>query len=264
MITKEDIVKLHVENRISLAKIANQYGIKKWKIYRLSREHKIKTIYFKKDILDRNKIIKLYLSGLSVPKIVSLLGIKSFHPVYDIVREEKIIRNMSECHLGQKAYNKGKKMTLEQRKKLSQSRMGKYKGKDNPNWKNGLSKLSNNPKRQVIGYNEWRINVKKRDGKCLECGSVKKLVSHHIVPVRNITDINLLTDMNNGICLCKKCHIKTIYREKEYEIFYRALLEKAVNSGKTLTDKAEGNPDLSSEGQKVSEKEQRLESESQQ
>lgn len=53
-------------------------------------------------------------------------------------------------------------------------------------------------------------------------------------------------------------------KEEEFEKFYKGLLEKAVNSGEVQTGKAEDNPERSSEGQKVSENVQRLESESQQ
>ena len=46
----------------------------------------------------------------------------------------------------------------------------------------------------------------------------------------------------NRIKYCKKTHRK----EKQYETFFQEILKKAVNSGKPLTDDAEGNPEPSS------------------
>ena len=213
----------------------------------------------------KKEIIRLYIEEkLSAPKITKKLNLKSYHPVYDILREEDLVRDMSECHKGQMAWNKGRKKPLKERLKISKSRKGKYTGKDNPNWKGGKVRTNKDPKRYTFQYKNWRKQVKARDKKCLECGSINNLHAHHITPIRDINDLNLLYDVNNGITLCKDCHKKTYLREKKYEKFYRGLLEKTVNSGKVLTDNAEDNPEPSSEGQKVSEKVQRLDSESQQ
>ena len=42
--------------------------------------------------------------------------------------------------------------------------------------------------------------------KCEICKNKNNLISHHILPVK--THPHLQADVDNGICLCKTCHIK--------------------------------------------------------
>lgn len=52
---------------------------------------------------------------------------------------------------------------------------------------------------------EWSIEVRRLKGNnCLECGKPFNSV-HHIIPVA--ADKSLAFDINNGIPLCKDCHI---------------------------------------------------------
>jgi len=54
-------------------------------------------------------------------------------------------------------------------------------------------------------YFTWNGAVKLRDNYlCRRCGSDDNLVSHHIIPVSEAPEF--VTDINNGICLCEKCH----------------------------------------------------------
>lgn len=50
----------------------------------------------------------------------------------------------------------------------------------------------------------WSIKVKERDCKCLKCGKKTDLQAAHIFPR---TKINTRFDINNGITLCKRCHL---------------------------------------------------------
>jgi DNA-binding XRE family transcriptional regulator len=264
---RKEIITKHIKNRISQAQLAKEYGISKCTICEIIKKSGKKTPYFKKEKIDKDFVLKEYVEKRkSAVKISKELNV-SVHPIYDILREAGVVRSFSECHIGHKAYNKGKRMSVEQRVKLSKKRKGKYLGKENPNWKGGKVRTSDDERRKSLEYKWWRRAVKDRDGwKCMECGEEdkRKLHSHHIKPVRNVDDIKLLTDINNGITLCKKCHYKTYLKEEKFEKFYKGLLEKAVNSGEVLTNNAEDNPERSSEGHKVSENVQRLESESQQ
>lgn len=49
----------------------------------------------------------------------------------------------------------------------------------------------------------WAKKVKKA-GKCAICGSKERLEAHHIIPWE--CSITGRTDINNGMCLCHKCH----------------------------------------------------------
>ncbi|MBO4516044.1 HNH endonuclease [bacterium] len=52
---------------------------------------------------------------------------------------------------------------------------------------------------------DWAEQVIKRDRNCVICGSKQDLEAHHIFKVNNYDDAYL--DLNNGIALCRKCHL---------------------------------------------------------
>jgi len=56
----------------------------------------------------------------------------------------------------------------------------------------------------------WSIKVKERDCKCLKCGKKTDLQAAHIFPR---TKINTRFDINNGITLCKRCHLYWAHKE---------------------------------------------------
>jgi hypothetical protein len=64
--------------------------------------------------------------------------------------------------------------------------------------------------RSQIAYKKWRMAVYERDGfKCCECGSKKNLNAHHIIHWARLEKGDPLKfDINNGVTLCKKCHLK--------------------------------------------------------
>lgn len=54
---------------------------------------------------------------------------------------------------------------------------------------------------------QWSTKVKERDGHlCQNCGSTKHLHAHHIKPRAMFPELSLV--LENGITLCKECHIK--------------------------------------------------------
>lgn len=54
----------------------------------------------------------------------------------------------------------------------------------------------------------WSKEVKRRDGnKCVLCGTTEGLQAHHIKPV--ILYPEYKNDLDNGITLCRACHLKT-------------------------------------------------------
>ena len=55
-------------------------------------------------------------------------------------------------------------------------------------------------------YRNWRKAIFKRDNYvCKLCGDSKKICSHHILEAQEYP--NKKYDKNNGITLCKTCHI---------------------------------------------------------
>lgn len=65
----------------------------------------------------------------------------------------------------------------------------------------------------ISTYQRWRKKIVSA-GKCDVCGSKQKLAAHHL---NNFADHpELRTDINNGVCLCAKCHIEfhKVYSKK--------------------------------------------------
>src|SRR5215470_3994735 len=57
------------------------------------------------------------------------------------------------------------------------------------------------------GLNRWSREVRERDGyECKKCGAKEYLEAHHIIPWKN--DKSLKYDLDNGITICRSCHIK--------------------------------------------------------
>lgn len=109
----------------------------------------------------------------------------------------------------------GKKKTLEHRLNMSRGRTGKYAGKDNPNWKGGVT-AANVSARSRVAYFEWKAAVfKAANYQCKSCGiehgTVCKccghrvmLHAHHIVPFANNPAVRY--EPSNGVALCERCH----------------------------------------------------------
>ena len=84
-------------------------------------------------------------------------------------------------------------------------------------WNGGSTKL-NKSIRTMTENRKWMQAVKKRDGKCLFCGSKDELEADHIKPLAEILTQYKITDreqarlcetlwnIDNGRTLCKKCH----------------------------------------------------------
>lgn len=66
------------------------------------------------------------------------------------------------------------------------------------------------PTRNSIYYHKWKNKCLERDNyTCSYCCSKDDLIVHHIIPWRVCKDDDdLRYDINNGITLCRKCHIK--------------------------------------------------------
>ena len=78
---------------------------------------------------------------------------------------------------------------------------------------------------------DWSARIRRRDGKCVICGTTERLCAHHIVPVAE--DPKLQADENNGITLCHKCHASMRSRKASAEwapIFWDLIAEGVVTA----------------------------------
>jgi len=111
--------------------------------------------------------------------------------------------------------------SYEFRKKMSES----LTGNKNPNWKGGISKQYKNLKEQIrrtFKYRQWHSDVFTRDNftcqKCsirgiyLEVHHIKKFIEiikeNNIKTFYDALNCEELWNINNGITLCKNCHLK--------------------------------------------------------
>lgn len=87
----------------------------------------------------------------------------------------------------------------------------KHLGKNNGKWNSKLTdeerKHYRKNYKECKEYRDWRINVYKKDNfTCQVCFKTKKFLNaHHLYNYADYKDLRF--DLNNGITLCKECHI---------------------------------------------------------
>jgi len=113
--------------------------------------------------------------------------------------------------------SKSHKIFWAEHPELLKERGKKIRGENHYRWKGGATNFKQGIRR-TNEFRKWQKQVKKRDGKCLKCGSVKNLEAHHIThfsKLLNIYKINTINqareckelwDIRHGKTLCIKCH----------------------------------------------------------
>lgn len=163
-------------------------------------------IYCKKEYLGRRR-----------SKYCSLMCFSTDYRGVKFSKEHR--KKLSLAKLGKPGNMRGYKFTEEQLKRLSESHMGhiawnkgrpmfQMRGENHPRWKGGKNLRLN----ATLEWKLWREAVFKRDGyKCFDCGEGGYLEPHHILPLKET--LSRAFDINNGITLCRSCHMKTMGKE---------------------------------------------------
>jgi 5-methylcytosine-specific restriction endonuclease McrA len=116
--------------------------------------------------------------------------------IIDNEHREKVIKTLTSGNM------KGKKHSEITKAIMSKKR----KGDKNSNWKGGITKKIREFCRSKE-YMKWRNTViKKANGICQKCGNKLPLEAHHIISLHK--DFSLALVEQNGIALCKLCHIE--------------------------------------------------------
>ncbi len=234
---KTKIVEEYLEKNISYYELDRKYGIDRNTIAKWVKSSGLETKYFKN--VPEDETLRLYIEEKRSVDYISKIFKCSVSPIRRILKKNSIdIRDNSERHIGQVAWNKGRKWDSKMKDRLSKLALKRNWNKDkNPNWKGGITpKMDKRRNWRIV--KEWRKKCLLRDNyTCLQCNSTIDLEVNHIVPIRQIKDLKLLADCNNGITLCRNCHKETYQREHKYADFFKELLKNRVNSGKILPKK---------------------------
>lgn len=129
---------------------------------------------------------------------------------------------------GRISHNKGKKMSDEQKLKISISRKGKTAKENHPQWitdRAKLKKYTGSEERRSPIYKAWVKDVRDRDNwKCRllnkECSG--RLEVHHIFGFTEYPELKYI--INNGITLCHFHHPRKREEEKRMIPIFQELL----------------------------------------
>jgi len=120
-------------------------------------------------------------------------------------------KKCKECHLriGQIPWNKGKKMSLEIRKKFSLARKGKYKGKENHVWKGGITPETIRLRNEFVRTIQKEV-LKRDDYICRICHKRGgELTVDHIQSWSEYAEGRF--SMDNCRTLCRACHYEITF-----------------------------------------------------
>lgn len=125
---------------------------------------------------------------------------------------EETKRKISESMRGN-VNSKGRSHSKETKLKMSLAHRGKRCGKESNWWKGGITD-KNKTIRNSSEYKAWRLQVFERDNyTCVKCGDRNgngkhvELNADHIKPFCNFPELRF--ELNNGRTLCRACHVKT-------------------------------------------------------
>lgn len=156
-----------------------------------------------KQLQDKEWLTDQYVvQGKTMARIASEVGTHAC-VVLDALRRFQIKPRKAHGHF------KGVRFSAEHRSRISRALAGKPKewnrGVKNPNWQGGRTSAVQ-MERSTTRYKAWKDQVFNRDVFCVNCGSTKNRVAHHIKFYQEFPELRF--DVSNGVVLCRSCHSK--------------------------------------------------------
>lgn len=159
--------------------------------------------------------------GIRPRMIMNWTGIKrGKSPLKGRIRPEAIVNKIAES-------NRGKIVSEDARKRISESLLGRYHGENSPHWIKDRSKIKGRHERTYhdSDYKIWRRKVYERDGficKINNSDCKGKIEAHHILPWRSFVELRY--DLNNGITLCHAHHPRKESEENRLSSYFKKLI----------------------------------------
>ncbi|MFA5048560.1 MAG: hypothetical protein WC516_06065 [Patescibacteria group bacterium] len=219
LLTKNYLINEYAKNKKNVYDIAEEIGCDYVTVYRYMKKHGVAVKMPRWDkILTKNFLEKEYIKNLkSLSQIAKMVNANSMTIRNYMIKYNIRIRTKSEVKIGE----------------LNPNYNGKFHGvhvsnfgSKNPNYKDGRTPLIRMIY-QSKEYKAWRYKIYKRDHwTCQECGyKGQKIEAHHNkihfvqiyelfkkscskVTLPNALNFSLFWDIDNGITLCKDCHLK--------------------------------------------------------
>jgi hypothetical protein len=206
---RQQIVREYLDKKCSQMFLGRKYGVNRNTIKVILNESNAKEHYFKKQYLNEKDILNKYVNERIRVEDIAKDYNCSIHPINDILRKHKVKR------------------------KQSDSLTGRLVKEKNPNWRGGKTsygKMRSEIPNYSTRINKWRKSVNKLCGNiCYLCLKKSKVDAHHIISVREIVreklNSELVFDSNNGITICRDCHKKIHYKEKQYREHFLQMIK---------------------------------------